>query len=160
MVPRSLRRLVLAFGLTLLATPAFAQGHGQHAPAPATRGEAASHAGGHGMEHASGWKELDEFHALMMATWHPAKQSDDLAPARAKAADMATAAGAWLASAPPEHCDTYATGRAVSGIEADARALAALVARAGSDAEVKAALAALHDRFEQVMHGCAAGGSH
>ena len=33
-------------------------------------------------------QELDALHMTMMATWHPAKQSDDLAPIREKTPEM------------------------------------------------------------------------
>ena len=137
------RPLALILGALLLgAAPAVAQSHGEHA----------------GMHHSSGWKELDDFHLLMMQTWHPAKQQNDLAPVRAKAADMARAAEAWAASTPPEKCAGEEPKQAVARIAADSKALAELVEREGSDAEVKAALAALHDTFETVEHGCAGGG--
>ena len=53
-----------------------------------------------GMEHsmmgmqepATGWKELDAFHTILAATWHPASRKNDLAPLKAQAADLAAAA--------------------------------------------------------------------
>ena len=43
----------------------------------------------HGAATADGWKELDAYHLLIMATWHPAKDKNDLAPIRAKAISIA-----------------------------------------------------------------------
>jgi hypothetical protein len=144
----------LAAALPLGATRAAAQQHANHQPpkvskdAPAAERHDASHA-------ASGWKEMDAFHQLMMQTWHPAKSSNDLAPARAKAGAMADAARAWAAAAVPKGCDTPETRATVARLATDSRALADLVARAGStDAQVRDALKALHDRFEPVEHGC------
>jgi hypothetical protein len=122
---------------------------GQHAPSAA--GEAMMH-------HSSGWAELDEYHMLMMATWHPAKKKNDLAPIRAQAADLAAAAAKWEQSAAPAGCAGDETKQAVAKVAADSRTLAAMVERNDADAEVKTALAELHDGFEAVMHACA--GAH
>jgi hypothetical protein len=121
---------------------------------------AAGGAAGNATDHAmSGWKEMDAFHQHMMQAWHPAKQQHDVAPARTHAAPMADAAEAWARAAVPKACDTPATRDAVAAIARDARAFAQLVARpAVPDAEVRQALAALHERFEPVEHGCAPGG--
>lgn len=150
-------RLPLApLGLTLallaVAAPAAAQDHGAHGQ-QAQGSQPAQHA----MQHSSGWQALDDFHMLMMATWHPAKQRDDLAPTREKAAAMAEAAAAWMASSPPEKCATYEAGKVVATVAADSRALAGMVQGNATDAELKTALAALHETFEKVMHGCAGG---
>ena len=42
----------------------------------------------------SPWKEMDAYHMLMMATWHPARDKGDLAPFRAKAKEMVRFAAA------------------------------------------------------------------
>lgn len=129
-----------------------AQGH-EHASghaAPDSSAPAAAHA-----MHSSGWAELDDFHMVMMATWHPAKQKNDLAPIRARAAEMAAAADRWAESAAPGKCASPETEKAVAKVAAGSRALAGLVERNATDEEVKAALAALHDEFEGVEHGCA-----
>jgi len=153
----------------LAAAPAVAQ-DSAHAHAPghahdsghATADSAAAVAGtapapSHGM-HSSGWAALDEFHMVMMATWHPAKQNNDLAPIRERAADMAAAAEKLEKSSAPEKCANAEATKTVAKIAADSRALAALVERNGTDEEVKSALSALHDTFESVEHGCAGGG--
>jgi hypothetical protein len=123
----------------------------QAPPAPAPKAEQAGTGEGH---HMSGWKEMDAFHMVMMETWHPAKATGDLKPIRAKAGTMAEKAQAWAAATVPAACDKPETREALKLIAADSRALADLVARQGSDAEVKSALAALHDRFEPIEHGC------
>lgn len=134
--------------LCLAAAPAAAQQHDHGAQ----HGAAQQHAAG-------GWKEMDAFHQLMMATWHPASGKNDLAPARAKAGELAAAARAWKAAAVPRACDTPATRTAVAKVAADADAFAALAAQAGTtDAALKAALKGVHDAFEPVEEGCAPGG--
>ena len=58
----------------------------------------------HGAAKAEGWKELDAYHMLMMATWHPAKDKNDLAPIRAKATEMVASAKLVAASKSPMAC--------------------------------------------------------
>ncbi|MDF1505231.1 hypothetical protein [Roseisolibacter sp. H3M3-2] len=130
--------------LILAAAPAAAQQHDHGAE---------QHAAG-------GWKEMDAFHQVMMATWHPAAGKNDLAPARAKAGELAAAARAWKGAAVPKACDTPATRAAVAKVAAGADAFAALAAKAGTtDAALKAALKGVHDDFEPVEEGCAPAGA-
>jgi hypothetical protein len=139
--------------LALTAASARAQHAGHHGAATDTAKAQAAHA-------ASGWKEMDAFHQLMMATWHPAKGQSDLAPTRAQAGAMADAARVWAAAAVPKACDTPATRSALSALATDSRALAELAAKPSTpDVELKTALKALHDRFEPLEHGCAPAGA-
>lgn len=150
----------MRFRLAALATAlscttfsaASAQQH-EHAPVKVEKDKPAA---GHSMEHMSGWKELDAYHMVMMQVWHPAKEKSDLAPIRAQATKLADAADVLAKASVPAACDTPATREAVAKVQADSRALAGLVA-SGTDAEVKDALKALHDRFEGLNHGCKAG---
>lgn len=151
-----IRRLLpaaLAAAFVVLAAPAAAQQ--AQSPKPAEQ-----HGAGHGADHAmSGWKEMDAFHLLMMETWHPAKGQNDLKPLRARAGAMADAAQAWAAAAVPKACDTPETRATLAALAKESRALAAQAARAdATDAQLKASLKALHDRFEPVEHGCTPGG--
>jgi hypothetical protein len=169
--PVALARLVLpaaGAALLLLAAPAQAQ-HAGHHPAPA-KSDSGAHAA-HGAPtavrkdapHASGgWKEMDAFHNVMAATWHPAGQKNDLKPLRAQAGALAEAARTWAAAPVPKACDTPATRGTIAGLATDARAIADRVAKpASTDAELKAALKALHDRFETVEESCKpAGAAH
>lgn len=107
------------------------------------------------MSHDSGWAAMDEFHMLLMKTWHPASATNDLAPTRENAAAMATKAEAWAKSPVPATCGGT-TSATVALIATDSRALAGLVASKAADAQVKESLSALHDRFESVEKGCAA----
>ena len=153
-----IRHLTRALAAAALVATAASAAAAQSSTPPATgtkvaKEPVAAHGGDH---HAmSGWKELDAFHMLMMQTWHPAQGKNDLAPTRAKAGAMADAARAWAAAAVPAACDTPETRSTIARLATDSRALADLAARpAATDAELKAALKALHDRFEHVEHGC------
>ena len=48
------------------------------------------------------WKAMDDFHMIMAESFHPFKDSANLAPAKAKAAELAASAEQWLATPLPE----------------------------------------------------------
>jgi hypothetical protein len=132
--------------------------------AAAQAGGHAGHQAGHQMDHkamhegdnhaASGWKALDAYHALMMATWHPAKDKGDMAPLKAQAVAMVTAAKAVAASTPPAGCATPALAKAAAALPGQTQAVADLVAKGTADPALKDALKGLHDHFEVLEQGC------
>ena len=142
-------RSVVIVSLSFVALSSAAAQH-EHPP---TKVEKDKPAAAHSQEHMSGWKELDAYHMVMMQVWHPAKEKGDLAPIRAQAAKLADAADVWAAATVPSACDTPANRSNIAKVKTESRALVAL-ASSGADADVKAALAALHDRFELVNRGC------
>ncbi|MHB1224862.1 MAG: hypothetical protein ACYC2G_12610 [Gemmatimonadaceae bacterium] len=153
MHPSASFALGAALVLATLARPAVAQ-TAPAAPATTDHGAMQHGAMDHGdMKPGGGWPAMNEFHLLLMKTWHPASQSNDLAPTRTNAAAMAKTAEAWAGTPVPSTCGRT-TGATVAGIASDARALDRLVAGSGTDAQVKEALGALHDRFESVEKGC------
>jgi hypothetical protein len=95
------------------------------------------------MEPATGWKELDAFHELMAASWHPASGKNDLAPARAKEASGA-----------PKGCDSPKLKEAVTKVAAGSHEFASLVETKAADVELKEKLGTLHKTFETVEMGC------
>ncbi|MEO7998534.1 MAG: hypothetical protein ABI852_13875 [Gemmatimonadaceae bacterium] len=105
-------------------------------------------------ESKSGWKELDAFHEVMAASWHPASGKNDLAPAKAKAADMAKAAKVWADSKAPKSCDTPAIKESVTKVNAASQEYAGIVANGADDATIKAKLKAIHETFETAEMGC------
>ena len=111
----------------------------------------------HGAAKAEGWKELDAYHLLMMATWHPAKDKNDLAPIRAKATEMVASAKLVAASKAPMSCQKPELLKAQVGLPVETEKVAAMVAAKAADAELKAGLKGLHDRFD-VLEACAGAG--
>src|SRR5688572_6517710 len=109
----------------------------------------------HGKDHhgESGWKELDAYHTLMAATWHPAK-SNDLKPIRAKADSLSLAAKVWGEAKVPSACDKPELKSAIADVVTGSAKVAQLVAKNVPDAELKAALHDVHERFEVVEKGC------
>ena len=115
----------------------------------------------HGSDHhmSSGWKEMDAFHTLMAATWHPAK-ANDLKPIRAKADSLSLAAQAWSKAKVPMACDTGPLKTAIADVVTGTAKVEQLVAKSASDADLHAALHDVHERFEVVEKGCKTGTKH
>ncbi len=104
----------------------------------------------------SGWKELDAFHALMQATWHPADEYGDIAPIRAKAPALASAAKALAASTPPTRCTAPNLVETAKALAPQTRTVAEMVKRNATNNQIKDSLKALHERFEVLEMGCGA----
>ena len=157
------RVIFAATAAVLIATPAGAQA----TQPPAKKDEhAAMHAEHmkqmqHGKEaKAEGWKELDAYHMLMMATWHPAKDKNDLSATRAKIGEMVTAAKAVAASKAPATCQKPELAKAQAGLTGETEKVAAMVSAKADDTALKAAMKTLHDRFEVLEQGCNTGMKH
>jgi hypothetical protein len=115
---------------------------------------AMDHAKMHGGGGTAAWKELDAYHQLMMATWHPAKDRNDLAPIRGQAEAMVKAAELVGTSTPPGSCAKPELAAARTGLAGETRKVAALVKAKADDAALKTALSKLHDAFEVLEEGC------
>ena len=102
----------------------------------------------------SPWKELDAYHMLMMATWHPAKDKSDMAPTRAKIGDMVMSAKTLAASTAPKGCDSPKLKAAATALPIETQGVADLVAKKADDATLKAALKSLHEKFDVLEEGC------
>ena len=102
----------------------------------------------------SPWKELDGYHMLMMATWHPAKDMNDLKPIRAKSVELVASAKTLAASNAPKGCDSPALKAAAKALPGESQKVADLVAKNADDAALKTALSALHDTFDVLEEGC------
>jgi hypothetical protein len=127
---------------------------------PATPMGAMDHKMEHKMEgemnHAmSPWKEMDAYHMLMMATWHPAKDKGDMAPTRAKINEMVASAKVLAASTAPKGCDSPKLKDAAAGLVEQTQGVADMVAKKADDVALKAAMKALHDKFDVLEEGCA-----
>ena len=107
---------------------------------------------GHSMS--SGWKEMDAFHKLLAAAYHPVEKTGDLKPLRSSAGELSAAARSWSGSAAPAACNTEAVRSSVSAISIDALAIANQVLAGADDAALKTAIAALHEKFEGVEKAC------
>lgn len=112
---------------------------------------------GHDMQGhaASPWKEMDAFHSTLAATYHPAADKGDFAPLKARATELAAKAKAWAATSAPPACAKPDTKATVDALASASAALAEQVRNGASNDELKAAVGAIHEKFETVEHGCA-----
>ncbi len=104
-------------------------------------------------EEKSGWKELDGFHTVMAAAWHPV-MAGDFKPARAMAVEIATAHTAWLKSKGPAACDNEAARTGLRTLSADIASYNDAVKREASDDAVRVTLKRVHDTFESFAKEC------
>lgn len=157
----TIRRTLAAavFGMAL-ATPALAQDK----PAAKMDHGKMDHAAMHAEHMKKGgkpaWKELDAYHGLMMATWHPAKDKNDLAPTRGMIGNMVASAKAVAASTAPAACQKPELQKAQAGLTAETEKVQKLVDAKADDAALKSAMKALHDAFEVLEEGCNTGMKH
>ena len=108
---------------------------------------------GEKMDEMSGWKELDAFHTVLQDAWHPVA-TGNLAPARAKAAELLAAALVWRSSKGPAKCDNEAMRKGMPDFIADARSYADAAKRAASDDAITVTLKRAHDSFEAIAEPC------
>ena len=100
------------------------------------------------------WNELKAYHGVMSATFHPAEDGK-LEPIKARSAELAATAKAWAASTPPADFRQPAIAAKLKLLAVESAALDQLV-RGGkaTDAEIKASLVKLHDRFHEIVGAC------
>jgi hypothetical protein len=103
---------------------------------------------------ASAWKEMDSFHTVLAATWHPVANAKNVTPLREKADQLAAAARLWSSSTPPAACNADEVKTTVATIASDALAIGNQVMAKASDEDLTKALAALHEKFEGVEKKC------
>jgi hypothetical protein len=99
------------------------------------------------------WNELSAFHDVMSATFHPMEEGD-LKPIRIRADEMAAKAKQWADSTPPKIYAQPEIRANVAKLAQESNALAALVSRKATDAQIKESLSALHDRFHEIVGLC------
>ena len=160
---RAVRALTAAVVTVLLSAAVATAAVAQAQPAtPATARPAAgtAHETHEDEGHAIPWKALDTYHTVMAASWHPAKDRNDLAPFRARAAELVTAAKALTAEPVPAACGGPArAGNVAAVVRASEEAARMVGARGVTDEQLKAALRRAHDTFHTVEEGCAAPGA-
>ncbi|MFN5168693.1 MAG: hypothetical protein ACK5DD_03655 [Cyclobacteriaceae bacterium] len=105
------------------------------------------------------WAEMDAYHMLMAEAFHPYKDSSNLAPAKAGAAQLAAAAVKWASAPLPEKVNNEQMRAMLERLKFNAGALADKVQMQASDEEIGTALNTLHDDFHRIMEGWH-GGEH
>ncbi|RAV97847.1 hypothetical protein [Pseudochryseolinea flava] len=101
-------------------------------------------------EHAE-WKEMDAFHELMAASFHPYKDTMNLAPAKSLADSMKVSAEQWFNAPLPEKVNNDETKAKLQALRDGTASFADLV-KSGDDKAVGDALNKLHDLFHEIQN--------
>ena len=105
------------------------------------------------------WAEMDAFHMIMAESFHPLKDSANLAPAKANAESMASEAAKWASASLPAKVDNEEVKAMLEGLKASTRTFADKVKGGATDEELATSLTALHDEFH-ALHEAWQGGGH
>ncbi|MBX2945353.1 MAG: hypothetical protein KF725_05930 [Cyclobacteriaceae bacterium] len=109
------------------------------------------------------WPLMDEFHMVMAESFHPFKDSANIAPAIAHAAEMAALAEKWSNAELPSKVNNDEVKTNLQTLKTETAAFAELV-QGGDEAAIGAALKDLHDLFHKLQdawyHGEHGGHGH
>jgi hypothetical protein len=96
------------------------------------------------------WKEMDDFHFVMAAAYHPLKESNDLEPAKKQAPALAEAAAKWADSKVPEKADNAEFKEKLSLLKAGCAEFVTIVQKNDSS-EISESLTSLHGLFHEIQ---------
>jgi hypothetical protein len=99
------------------------------------------------------WNEMEEFHKVMSATFHPAEEGK-LDPIRTRSQEMVDKAMAWKSSTAPAGYNQDAVKKTLKKLVKGAKEVNSLVKKNASDNELKEELSELHDVFHEIMEKC------
>jgi len=105
------------------------------------------------------WKEMDDFHMIMAETFHPYKDSADLAPIKEKAGELVAAAGKWASSAVPKKVDEETVKSKLQNLKGETEVLADLVQK-NNDQAIGDQLTKVHNLFHEIQEDWYSGGEH
>jgi ABC-type glycerol-3-phosphate transport system substrate-binding protein len=96
------------------------------------------------------WPEMDEFHMIMAESFHPYKDSANLEPAKAHAAEMASVAEKWANAPLPEKVNTDEIKADLNQLKADTKTFIQ-TAQSGDSTQIGQSLTSLHDLFHKLQ---------
>jgi hypothetical protein len=96
------------------------------------------------------WPEMDEFHMIMAESFHPFKDSANLEPAKANAAEMAKVAEKWASAPLPEKVDNDEIKANLTQLKNDTNAFTQ-IAQSDDSVKIGESLTALHDQFHKLQ---------
>ncbi len=97
------------------------------------------------------WASMDAYHLIMADSYHPLKDSANLAPAKANAELLAAEAEKWAATALPERVNNEEMKGRIESLKANSRSFADKVKAGASDEELATSLTALHGEYHHIM---------
>ena len=105
------------------------------------------------------WTEMEDFHTIMAATFHPAEKGD-LQPVKTKSDELAKKAVAWKNSAAPAGYDKAAVAASLQKLVKGTKELDKMVKSNAADKDLTAKISGLHDVFHEIMEKCGAEDHH
>lgn len=99
------------------------------------------------------WKEMDDFHAVMSKTFHPAEESN-LQPVKDNATELVTKAKTWQKSAVPDGYNAEAAKPILKKLVKQCTAIQTAVKKKKNDDELKKMITDAHDIFHEIMEKC------
>lgn len=99
------------------------------------------------------WKEMDAFHQVMSATFHPAEEGK-LEPIKARSGEMVDKAVSWKKSKAPAGYNQKAVKASLKKLVSGSKELNQLVKDKANDELLKHKLSSLHDIFHEIMEKC------
>ena len=149
MLKRVMFFLLLSSGLFLTSC-----GNQQPAEQQAEATEEASEAMSEAPEAMGEWDQLmDAYHDVMSGTFHPAEEGD-LAPLKERYKELAERSTAWAAVAIPEKHQGKELETMMTTLQAESKAIGALVESGASDEDLNKAIVALHDVYHGIVGAC------
>ncbi|HVT84016.1 MAG TPA: hypothetical protein VHD35_02380 [Chitinophagaceae bacterium] len=101
----------------------------------------------------AGWKEMDEFHKVMAATFHPSEEGK-LEPIKNQSGDLVKKAVSWQKSNAPEGYNKNAAKASLKKLVTASKELHQLVKNNAADEVLKEKLSSLHDIFHEITEKC------
>ena len=96
------------------------------------------------------WPSMDEFHMIMAESFHPFRDSANLAPAKANADSMVAAAGRWINAPIPAKANTPEIKEKLQQLKQEADAFA-ILSKTDDASATGASLTKLHDLFHELQ---------
>lgn len=96
------------------------------------------------------WPEMDEFHMVMAESFHPYKDSANMEPAKANAAELARVAEKWLNAPLPEKVNNDEVKASLTQLK-DGTAAFTVIVQSGDSVKIGESLTELHDIFHKIQ---------
>ena len=99
------------------------------------------------------WIEMENFHAVMSVSFHPAEENN-LQPLKLKSADLLSKAKAWQKSAAPEGFNADVTKPILKKLVKQCKLIKTAVNDNKADADLKVMITKAHDIFHEIKEKC------
>ena len=96
------------------------------------------------------WPQMDEFHMIMAESFHPFRDSADIAPAKANADSMVAIADKWLNSPLPEKVNNDEVKEMLQNLKSETEEFAVL-SKTDDPKAIGESLTKLHDHFHHIQ---------